>query len=347
MSISTRKVLVTTIVLIGLLAWVTACSPPTPQSSTTKSETPSKPGTVMAAHAIGLCNMPIFIMAENQTAKDFGALVQLTDIPNWSDHPAALASGGVDVSVTPFTTVINAYSNGMPLRIIAGSGLNGLYLLGQKGITSLEKLKGKKIGTFRADTLEVAAYDALRKAGMNKNNFQMVYFTTGAELMTAFANKSIDAMTHVEPYATQAVTKYGAEVLSKGEDVWGGTHPDCVLVTSEQALKSKRALLKDIIAGMLKAEAYIEQNYANAVDLTVGKYYKTDKEDILLAGKSQPPGVDIRDKEQFILDRSKSLVDLGYISSPADKRLIDFSLLQEVINEHPDLLAAVKIKARQ
>jgi hypothetical protein len=81
--------------------------------------------------------------------------------------------------------------------------------------------------------------------------------------------------------------------------------------------------------------------------MCVGKYYKADREDILRAGQSQPPGIDIRDKEKFILDRGKDLVDLGYISNPVDRTLVDFSLLGEVISEHPDLLQSVKVKAKQ
>jgi NitT/TauT family transport system substrate-binding protein len=288
----------------------------------------------------------MFILAEKQLASSYGVDVDLRYIPNWGDHPAALNSGGVDVSITPFTNVITAYANGIPLRIIAGSGLNGLFLIGQKGVNTAEKLKGKRIGTFRADTLEVTAYDALRKAGLNRSEYEIVYFTDGFELMTAFANKSVDAMTHVEPYATQAVQKYGGEIISKGQDVWGGTHPDCVLVTTEATLREHRNALKAVIAGMLKAENYIETNYDAAVDLCAGKYYKADKQDILLAGQSQPPGIDIRDKKSFILDRSKSLMELGYIARPIDEGLFDFSLLNEVISEHPDLLAGVKVRAR-
>lgn len=289
----------------------------------------------------------MFVMAEKRTAEPYGAAVQLVDIPNWGDHPAALAGGSIDVSVTPFTTVLSAYAQGLPLRIISGSGLNGLYLLGQSNIHSINDLKGKKIGTFRADTLEVAAYDALRKAGLDKSQFEMVYFNSGAELMTAFANKSVDAMTHVEPYAAQAIRMYGATVLSKGQDVWGGSHPDCVLVTTAKVIQSKRKELKAVIAGMLKAESIIETDYDGAVELCYRKYYKAPKEDILLAGKSQPPGVDIRDKVGFILDRSKSLEELGYIQKPVDKNLIDFSLLGEVVQEHPELLAAVKVRSSQ
>ncbi|MFC1771023.1 ABC transporter substrate-binding protein [Candidatus Margulisiibacteriota bacterium] len=310
-----------------------------------KSDQNSKYKKIIATHSLGLCNIPLFITAEKQTAKEFNVELELKYIANWADHPAALRSGAVDVSVTPFTNVITAYANGMPIKIISGSGLNGLYLLGQKGINTPEKLKGKKIGTFRADTLEVTAYDALKKVGLSKKDFKMIYFTDGFELITAFANGSIDAMTHVEPYATQAIKKYQAEVIIQGQDIWGGSHPDCVLVTSQKALDTKRESLKAIIAGMLKAEAFVEQHYHEAIDCCVGKYYKANKEDIVLAGRSQPPGIDIRDKDQFIINRSKSLKELGYIDKNINKDIFDFTLLNEVIQEHPELWKAVKIKS--
>ncbi|MBI3365267.1 MAG: ABC transporter substrate-binding protein [Ignavibacteriae bacterium] len=274
---------------------------------------PSGVEKIIATHALGLCNMPLFILAEKQFAKADNVQVDLTYIPNWGDHAAALKGGGVDISVTPFTNVITAFANGMPVRIIAGSGINGLYLLGQKGVKIIKQLKGKRIGTFRSDTLELIAYDAIRDSGMTRNDYEMVYFTDGFALMNAFANKSIDAMTQVEPYATQAVQKYGAEIITTGQNSWGNNYPDCVLVTSENVLKTRRSALKAVIVGMLKAEAFIEKDYDSAVNLCVGKYYKADKNDILLAGQSQPPGVDIRDKKQF--------------------------------KEHPELLAAVKIRA--
>ena len=81
-------------------------------------------------HAIGLCNLPLFIAAEEDLGKEFGVKFELVNIPNWGDHPAAIASGRVDFSVTPFTNVMTAYANGAAIRVVAGSGINGLFLVG-------------------------------------------------------------------------------------------------------------------------------------------------------------------------------------------------------------------------
>ena len=333
-------------VLIGALATNALRSKPAAIQAGGAATTAKPMEKIVGTHAVGLCNRCMFSNQAKQFSRQFGVEIELKDMPNWADHPAALKSGQVDVSVTPFSNVITAYENGMPIKVIAGSGINGLFLIGQKGIDTAEKLRGKKIGTFRADTLEIAAYDFLRKAGLKSGDYEMVYFTSSPELITAFASKAIDAMTHVEPYATQACTKYGGVVISRGQDVWGDPHPDCVLVTSEKVLADRREALKGVICGMLRGEALIEQNFAEATDICVPKYYSAAKEDILAAGKSQPPGVDIRDKVQFMIDRSKSLLELGYISKPVDKELFDFSLLEEVIREHPDLWQAVKVKAK-
>jgi NitT/TauT family transport system substrate-binding protein len=294
-----------------------------------------------ATHSIGLCNLALFVAVERQFSD-----VQLKLIANPGDHAAALTSGTVDVAVTPFSNVISARANGAPIRIIAGSGLNGLYVLGQPEISDWKSLVGKRIGTFRSDTLEVMAYDAMKKAGAKKGDFQFAYFTDPFEFIQAFKSKNLDAITLVEPYVTQLVNGHKAVILDKSEDVWGGRHPDCVLIASDAAIQNKRSALKSLIGALFSAEALIETNPREAVALCARKYYKTSEADILLAANSQPPGIDIRDQRQFILERAHSLIELGYFKNSVDESVFDFSLLSEVIKERPDVYASVAVKAR-
>ena len=312
-------------------------SPPNPSGKATK---------LVATHSIGLCNLIMFVEVEKQMARDLGAEVELKFIPNPGDHAAALASGTVDVAVTPFSNVLSARGNGAPIKIISGCGLNGLYIVTQPEIDDWKKLAGKKIGTFRSDTLEVMAYDAMKKAGFKADDFQLVYFTDPFEFIQAFRAKRLDAITLVEPYVTQLVTEGKGRVLAKGQDVWGGTHPDCVLVASQAAIKDKREALKSLIAGLLKAEAMIETNMPAATALCATKYYKSTEADIAMAASSQPPGVDIRDQQRFIMNRGSSLLELGYLKHPADTNLFDFSMLTEVIKEHPEIYSQVAVKAK-
>jgi ABC-type nitrate/sulfonate/bicarbonate transport system substrate-binding protein len=296
-------------------------------------------------HAIGLCNLAIFIAKEDQTSAPYGVNIQLIDIPNWGDHPAALASGTVDFSVTPFTNVLTAFANGLPIKIIAGSGINGLYLLGSKDVHTAADLRGKRIGTFRADTLELMLYGYLKQQGMSYDDVHIEYFTDGSELLQAFAAHRLDAITHVEPFATKVVRELGANRLTTGQAVWGGDHPDCVLTASDRIIQGDPALVKALIAGMMTAEGSIEGNLDLAISKVVGTYYKTDAATLKSAAHSQPPGVDIRDKTQFINARFQDLKDLHYITKIPVASVVDFRFLNEVVKEHPELYRPLLVKA--
>ena len=297
-------------------------------------------------HAIGLCNLAMFIAKEDQTTAPDNVEINLIDINNWAEHPAALAGGTVDFSVTPFTNVLTAFANGTPIKIIAGSGINGLYVLGNKGITKAEDLRGKRIGTFRSDTLELVLYGYLRKNHLSYDkDVHVEYFTDGFLLLQAFAAGKLDAITHVEPYATKVVRELGATRLATGQDVWGIEHPDCVLTASDRIIKDDPDLVRAVIAGMMRAEASIEGNLDGAISKVVGKYYKADAVDLRAAAHSQPPGIDIRDRVQFINERFKDLKGLHYIADVPTKSVTDFRFLNQVIKEHPDLYRSLLVKA--
>jgi NitT/TauT family transport system substrate-binding protein len=297
-------------------------------------------------HSVGLCNLPMFISYENHYSERDNTRIQLINIPNWSDHAAALTSGTVDFSVTPFTNVITAYANGAPIRIVSGSGINGLYLVSSKNIKTVKQLKGKKIGTFRADTLEMLLYNLLKMFGLSYDDVEIVYFNDGFEIIQSFASGKIDAMTHVEPYITKAVREFGANRLASGQDVWGGDHPDCVLTASEKIIKDHPEMVKAVIYAMMQSQLNIEDSLDAAINKVVGKYYKTDKEDLIESAKSQPPGIDIRDMKSFILDRFKDLKELGYLKIEPDPQLMNFSFLEEVIHENPELYKKLKFKSK-
>ena len=217
--------------------------------------------------------------------------------------------------------------------------------MGAKNIKTPTDLKGKKIGTFRSDTLELLLYSYLKKNGLSYADVNVVYFSDGLELLQAFGAGKLDAITHVEPYATKAVRELGAIRLASGQSVWGGDHPDCVLTASDRIIKNDPNIVRAVIAGMMRAEASIEGNLDSALLKVVGKYYKTDIADLKNAAHSQPPGIDIRDRTTFITDRFKDLKDLRYIKDVPPTPVVDFSFLDQVIKEQPGLYQSLLVKA--
>ena len=73
--------------------------------------------------------------------------------------------------------------------------------------------------------------------------------------------------------------------------------------------------------------------------------YRANAEFAKVAMAKQPAVVDARSQTDFILDRTDSLVEMGYIKNKPDRAAIDWTLLEEVIHENPELHAGLKYKA--
>ena len=56
--------------------------------------------------------------------------------------------------------------------------------------------------------------------------------------------------------------------------------------------------------------------------------------------------MDIRDKRDFMYSRAQSMKELNYISKDPDKDFVNFTLLEEVIKESPELWERVKVHSK-
>ena len=149
--------------------------------------------TVNVGHLVGICMSPLFYAKATEIFKDEGLDVQMKFMPNPGDALTALNSGAMDIIHNPFTNAFVAAGQGAPVRIIAGSGAGGLFLVAQKetGIKSMadlaaQKGKGLKIGTVRFNTFELTLYRALVKAGVGYSDYNIVWFNDTLALAAAF-----------------------------------------------------------------------------------------------------------------------------------------------------------------
>lgn len=300
--------------------------------------------TLKATHGTGLCNCPFFLVKERNLAQ--GVSLDFVVTPTNADIAALFGAGVVDVSVVPYTNFMTLSDQGAPIKIVAGSGVQGCVIVAQPGITSAAQLRGKTIGTFQADTLEMLPYDYLKKAGMGFADVKVRYFGTSPELAQAFISGNVDAMCHIEPYASEALrARPGAVKLSDGVDIYGPAYTDCVLAVHESVLKDHRDAVKALIKGMMVAQQQEEKDPAAAVKQTVGKYFKTSYEATLDAAGKQPGMIDQRRNQQFMLDRAKNLLALRYIKRQPGPEIFDWGPLNEVIRENPELHQSLKLKS--
>src|SRR5260221_10848935 len=287
--------------------------------------------TIKATHGTGLCNLGIFLVRERGLARADGVEVEFVNTPSNADITTIFGAGLVDVSLIPYTNFMTLYDKGVPVKIVSGGVVQGCVICGQPHVKTHADAKGKVLGTFQADTLEILPYEWLKKANMSFKDCDVRYFGTSPELAQAFIAGSVDWMGHIEPYATQALkaTKAkGTVMISDGTDVDHQGYTDCGLAARTGLINENRAALKALIKGLFIAQKQSEEDRVSCVKDTVGKYYKASVEDILDASTKQPNVVDQRAETQFMMDRSGSMTELGYVDKPMDKNAFDWTLLQ-------------------
>jgi NitT/TauT family transport system substrate-binding protein len=302
--------------------------------------------TIKATHGSGFCNMGIFLAKERRLAEADGVDLEFVVTPSNTEITTMFGAGLVDMSMIPYSNFMTLYDAGAPVKIVAGGGVEGCIIVASEGIKTAADLKGKTFGTFQADTLEVLPYDYLKKAGLSFDDVQIKYLNTSPELAQAFIAGAIDAICHIEPYATQCVTnRAGATVLSDGTDVYGKGYSDCVLAVRTPLLESNPAAVKAVIKALMMAQSQAEADKTAALKDTVGVYYKTTMEDAQNASAKQPIVVDQRNQTAFIKARGQSMMDLGYVKKLPDDGAFDWGPLEQVIAENKDLYASLKLKS--
>ncbi|MDA7418693.1 ABC transporter substrate-binding protein [Xenophilus arseniciresistens] len=301
---------------------------------------------VRATHGAGLCNLGIFIAKERQLTRSDGVDLEFVVTPTNTDIVTLFGVGAVDVSMIPYSNLLSLYDAGAPVAVVAGGGVNGCLIVAKEGIASAADMRGKTLGTFQADTLEVLPYDWLKKAGLSFKDVQVRYFNTSPEMAQAFIGGAVDAICAVEPYASQcAAARKGARVLSDGTDLYGPQYADCVLAVRTPLLQKQPAVVRAVIKALLTAQSQIESTPAAALSQTVGSYYKTTLEAATAAARRQPVMVDQRNQAPFILARAQSMKEMGYIKKVPGAGIFDWKPLEDVIAANKTMFDTLKLKS--
>jgi NitT/TauT family transport system substrate-binding protein len=302
--------------------------------------------TFKGTHGTGFCNSAFFITHAKQLGKEYGLTLEFVNTPTSAELVTFLGAGMVDVSVLPYTSFIALYDKGAPVKIIGGAGIEGLGIIAQPGLDTAAKLKGKTLGTFQMDTLEVLPYDWLKKNGVKFNEVIVRYMGNTPEAVEAFKAGAIDFICTIEPYASGLLNDVkGSVLLSNGLDIYGPRYTDCVLAARTSLVEQKPEDLKALIKAMLKAQLMFEQQREQMLNELVGTYYKTSLENARIGAQKQPPCVDQRAQTDFILGRVDSIIEMGYIKKKPGRDAIDWTLLEVAIEEVPEIYSQLKYKS--
>ena len=240
---------------------------------------------------------PLFIAMDKGYFKDEGIEIE----PQWFDaaHPIAVAtaSSKIDVGATGITaSLYNMAAKGQNLAIVADKGreekgYSSSALLVttdsyNSGVTSLQSLKGKRIGiTQKGSTFHYMLGRMLETQGMSLNDVEIIPLGKISAVMAALESKQIDGCILNEPNITKVQKAgYGKLVTQVGELI---PYQTSAIFYSPEFVKNEDAAVR-FMKAYNKAcnyyyEAAIERKDSQKLDEVVGivaKYVKAPAEDI-------------------------------------------------------------------
>src|SRR6202171_2295927 len=193
---------------------------------------------IKSTHGSGFCNLNIFLAHSRQYAKAAGVELEFVNTPTSAEMVTFLGMGQVDVGLMPSSSFLSLHRAGAPVKIVAGVGIEGCAIVARPGLDTPEKLKGKTLGTFQLDTLEVMPYDYLKKNKISFKDVKVRYMGNTPEAVEAFKAGAIDWICTIEPYASALVQDVkGAVMLTDGIDLYGKGYTDCVLAARARLMK--------------------------------------------------------------------------------------------------------------
>jgi ABC-type nitrate/sulfonate/bicarbonate transport system substrate-binding protein len=301
-------------------------------------------GTIKVGHLVATDMAPLFIAKEAGYFKDEGLDVETVFFSNPGDNNAALTGGSLQFSINPFTLAYLGQNSGVPMRILANAGGNGIMQVvvqGKYNINSLDELvlyitnnpKEKlKVGTLRGDTLDMILYKAFKDKGLSYDNFEMIWFDDLLAMVQSFKTGDIAILSHIQPYTTDLQMNYGAKLLTDNAIIWGKNTPNTTIIALDSFAKKYPETVKRFLRAENRALDLIKNDPEKAEQILVGKnYFKTPDNVLLTSFKTQSEATLYPNIEGMMM-AINDMVAQNYIKKPTIN-IVDTSYLDAALKK--------------
>ncbi len=253
--------------------------------------------------------------------------------PTGAPEMQAMLAGDLDVAYVGAAPVLSAVSTGLDAKIVAGVNTQGSDLVLRTGLeyTGPESLKGLKIATFQAGTIQdTVLRNWLKANNVDPDNDVDIIGMGPGDAVTAITAGKVDAvfLPHPSPAVIEA-SGSGKTIVQSGEMYPG--HTCCVLVASGSLIREHPEIVEQIIRTHIKATEFAEEN----PDETAAIYAAKTGADVEVVKESLKTwdGEFITDPAAIVdpvMDYAKIQYELGYIKQPLTQdQLFDLTLYQK------------------
>lgn len=193
--------------------------------STSKASGAAGDSTKLQTVNVGIVNLalfsPLYVADAKGYFKDEGIKLNLQNVASGQDAIPLASSGKLDAVVAGFSAgMYNAINEGLDVKVVGSMAVaagdpdnSGTHLVGSSKITSVDDLKGKKIGAAGGPG-GAGAYltaIALKSAGLSLKDVQIVNLAN-PDMPTALKNGGIDAALLSAPFSFNAINAGGTSL---------------------------------------------------------------------------------------------------------------------------------------
>lgn len=191
-------------------------------------------------------------------ARDLGYLdklpVKLVEMPSATDVSHAFRNNNLELAALTLDETLTLLQTEQDIKVILVMDFShgGDVLLAKNNITSLQQLKGQRVGVENTAVGAVLLDGALTAGNLQADEIKLVPLTVNDHL-SAFLNDEVDAIVTFEPVKSQILSA-GAIALFDSSLIPGRIVD--VLITRESIIKQYPAILQSLIVAYFSALEY-------------------------------------------------------------------------------------------
>jgi NitT/TauT family transport system substrate-binding protein len=206
----------------------------------------------------------------------------------------ALIGGSTDSVVGFYDHTLHMQAQNKHVRCVILINVVPGFILGvrkdlEKDITSIEQLKGRKVGvTALGSSTEFMLRNLTNKAGLTTRDVTVVGVGSGPTSVAAIENKAIDATVAPDPAATilqrrgLITTMIDARTIEGTAKVYGGNYPTTCLYMMDDFITKNPVTTQRLVNAFAKTLLWIsESNAQQIVDVLPKEYIIGDKTEFI------------------------------------------------------------------
>ena len=239
--------------------------------------------------------------------------------PTGAPEMQAMLAGELDVAYVGAAPVLSAVSTGLDGKIVAGVNTQGSDLVLRTGLnyTGPESLKGLKIATFQAGTIQdTVLRDWLQANGVDPDKDVQIIGMGPGDAVTAITAGKVDAVFLPHPSPSIVEASGAGKIIVQSGEMYPG-HTCCVLVVSGKLIRENPEIVEQIIRTHVNATEFAVANPDEAAAIYAAK----TGADVNVVKESfrNWDGAFVTDPAAIVdpvMDYAEIQYELGYIKKP-------------------------------